>query len=84
MGCRAEQQRRIHSARHALLDCDAVTDATVIAADSDRVGKPTIDVVLAPTSGGLTPPVEEAAATHGLTARRVHRQGAHWQALLVA
>jgi hypothetical protein len=83
MGCRAEQHRRLQSARHALLDCDAVTDATVIAAD-EPVGKPTIDVVLAPNSCGLASPIEATAATDGPMIRRVQRQGAHWQALMVA
>lgn len=84
MPCTAERRRRIESAEHALRARDAVVAVTVVGDELDPTDKPTFDVVCRPTAGGVPPAVADVCATHGLTTRRVARQGAHWQALLVA
>ncbi len=84
MSCRAEQHRRVQRAEYALVECEDVLDVTVIAAGEDPVGKPTLDVLLRPTAGGVSPNVASVVGEFDLTVRWVQRQGMHWQALLIA
>jgi hypothetical protein len=84
MSCRAEQHRRVQSAQFALVECDDVTDVTVVEAYEDPVDKPTLDVVLRLSAGGVSAGMADVVSEFRLTVRRVQRQGANWQALLVA
>ena len=84
MSCRAAQRRRIQKAESALAECNDVLDVTVITADEEVLEKPTLDVVLRPTAGGVSPTVASVGGEFSLTVRGVQRQGMHWQALFVA
>jgi hypothetical protein len=83
MGCKAEQQRRLRSARRCLQERDCVVDIATISARADPTTQPVLDVVLEPEAAGLPPAVADVCASHGLTTRDVSRQGPYWMALLV-
>jgi hypothetical protein len=83
MGCKAERQRRLRSARLCLQERDCVVDIATIPATADPTNAPVLDVVLDEDAEGLPPTVADICASHGLTTRSVDPQGPFWQALLV-
>jgi len=81
MTCTVDRRRRARRCGAALETVAPVQAVDVLDPHTDPTQRWTVEIVLAPSAGGLPPEVLSTLAAHQLSVRDVSPQGRHWVAV---